>query len=57
MSDTGVAATDLGMGGDDRPSAYPQGLAGFANRSSGNYGRQTSPRSPLAGAFHYREFI
>jgi hypothetical protein len=37
MTDTGTAAADLGMAGDDRPSAYPQGLTGFANRSSGSY--------------------
>jgi hypothetical protein len=42
MSDTaGTAAADLGIAVDDRPSAYPQDLAGFANRSSGNYVDQT----------------
>jgi hypothetical protein len=41
MTDTGSAASDLGMAADDRLSTYSQGLAGFANRSSGNYVDQT----------------
>jgi hypothetical protein len=41
MTDTSTAASDLGMAADGRPDAYPAGLSGFANRSSGNYVDQT----------------